>query len=343
MAGETGDESQSKADGSSSDSQDQFQNNGHTKEEGSDQDGQQQESGEQDEEQQSQTPAPVGYWDPSLKAVRHEAWLKWTITTGFLMAFILGCLSIYWGVFTHTAANLTSLHIFVADFDGQVAPYNTTGEEPIVGPAIQRLANHMVQSSAPSLGYLPRSAADFNYDPIQVRQDIYDFKAWAAIVINPNATSMLYSAIRNGNTSYDPLGACQLVYVQARDHTNWGSFIYPQLAPFMTEASTMVGEMWTQMVMENATSDQSLIRNAANVPQALSPAIGFSQYNLRPFYPYTTIPAVSVGLIYLIIVSFFSFSFYLPIHFKVLNPQRLNSMTPIDSISSTSNPKAILR
>jgi hypothetical protein len=57
------------------------------------------------------------------------------------------------------------------------------------------------------------------------------------------------------------------------------------------------------------------------VPQAINPAIGFSQYNLRPFFPYTSIPAVSIGLIYLIIVSFFSFSFYLPIHMQYLNPK----------------------
>jgi len=38
-------------------------------------------------------------------------------------------------------------------------------------------------------------------------------------------------------------------------------------------------------------------------------------------YPYQTIPAISVGLIYLIIISFFSFSFYLPIHFKYLKPE----------------------
>jgi hypothetical protein len=40
-----------------------------------------------------------------------------------------------------------------------------------------------------------------------------------------------------------------------------------------------------------------------------------------PSFPYTTIPAITVGLIYLIIVSFFSFSFYLPIHFKYLKPE----------------------
>ena len=87
----------------------------------------------------------------------------------------------------------------------------------------------------------------------------------------------------------------------------------------MTQAVSTIGEQWTKMVMQDAASNPSLVRNAAQVPQALSPAVGFSEYNLRPFYPYTTIPAVSIALIYLIIISFFSFSFYLPIHFKVCN------------------------
>lgn len=329
MAGAASDDSQFKAEGSSSESRKPSNENDMTgTEQGNHSAQHPQEKGKDDEEQQQQTPAPVGFWDPSLKHVRHEAFRKWTLTTGFLMAFILTGLSIYWGVFTHVEQNLTSLHIMVVDFDGQVAPYNISGEMPIVGPAIQRLAEQMVASSMPSLGYVSYSAVDFNYDPIQVRQDVYDFKAWAAIIINANATSMLYSAIQNGNTSYDPLGACQLVYVQARDETNWGNFIYPQIAPFMTEATTMIGEQWTRTVMQNATSDASLVQNAANVPQALSPAIGFSQYNLRPFYPYTTIPAVSVGLIYLIIVSFFSFAFYLPIHFKVSRHPLLQSTHP---------------
>ena len=88
----------------------------------------------------------------------------------------------------------------------------------------------------------------------------------------------------------------------------------------------MVGEMWTRQVLQNATTNQTLLNNIAQVPQALSPAIGFSMFNLRPFYPYVTIPAVSIGLIYLIILAFFSFSFYLPIHFKVSllhNPRTL--------------------
>lgn len=39
-------------------------------------------------------PAPVGFWHPSLKHVRREAFSKWLLTTVVLMFFIMGVLSI---------------------------------------------------------------------------------------------------------------------------------------------------------------------------------------------------------------------------------------------------------
>ncbi|KAL1311850.1 hypothetical protein AAFC00_001925 [Neodothiora populina] len=266
-------------------------------------------------------PKPVGFFDPSLKHIRRKIFSKWLLTTVVLMGFIMGILSIYWGCLFRIEDNLGSLVFYVVDMDAQVAPYNTSGITPLVGPIITGLARSMVASGKPTLGWGPLFASDFNYDPIAVRQAVYDFKAWGAIIINPNATAMLYEAVQTGNTSYDPLGACQLVYQDARDDTNWFDFINPIVRSFQTEATSMVGKQWSSMMLENARSNTTLLANMAAVPQAISPAIGFSEYNLRPFYPYQSIPAVSIGLIYLIILSFFSFAFYLPIWFGFLKPE----------------------
>jgi hypothetical protein len=233
------------------------------------------------------------------------------------MAFILAVLSIYWGVFFQVEQRLHHLLVYVVDFDGQ-SPYNTNS--PLVGPTIARMTQQMLDSGEPTLGFSLRSPSEFNNDPLQVRQAIYNFDAWAAIIINPNATSLLYSAIATGNTSYDPLGACQLIYQDSRDDTNWYDFMLPILSTYMTQAQSMVGMQWAQTALQNA-SNPATLSNIQAVPQAINPAIGFSQFNLRPFYPYTGIPAVSIGLIYLIIISFFSFSFYLPIHMQYLNPK----------------------
>lgn len=133
------------------------------------------------------------------------------------MTLILSILSIYWGSVSHIAKNISALSVYVVDFDAQ-PPYNT--HTPIVGPTIASLVQNMNLTEG-HLGYINAPPSMFNNDPIEVRQAVYDFKAWAAVIINPNATSMLYSAINNGNSSYEPLGACQLVYMDSRDDSNW--------------------------------------------------------------------------------------------------------------------------
>ena len=213
---------------------------------------------------------------------------------------------------------MPSLAVYVVDFDGQVAPYND-GEAPLIGPLAVQAAASAVQTGSPHLGFVSQPPSMFNDDPIQVRQAIYDHQAWAAIIIMPNATALLRAAIAQGNASYDPLGAAQTIYVEARDETTIDSYIVPQLEALPTEIVSRVGQMWTPIALRNA-SDPTALSKINKAPQALNPAVAFSTFNLRPFTPPVATPAITVGLIYLIIISFFSFAFYLPIHLKFVQP-----------------------
>ena len=239
-------------------------------------------------------------------------------TALILSTFILAVLSLYWAVLYHVEQNLSSLIVFVVDFDGRVAPY--TDITPVVGPMIVQTAQSLLAPSG-TVGWQSQPPSVFNYDPIAVRQAIYAEKAWAAIIINPNATALLQEAVNNGNASYDPMGAAQVVYVEARDETTLDNYVVPQLQQFQTQVTSSFGQMWAGQVLSRASTDASVLANIQAAPQALSPAIGFSTFNLRPFFPETATPAITIGLIYLIIISFFSFSFYLPIHMKFIQPE----------------------
>ncbi len=151
----------------------------------------------------------VGFWDPRLKHVRRDAVLKWCLTTLILMTSILGILSLFWALFSHLPENISSLGIYIVDFDGR-PPYDNNGIAPFVGPMFMELTRQLLQSPQPALGYEFPHPAQFNDDPMQVRQAVFDFKAWAAIIINANATALLSNAIQTGNSSYDPNGACQV-------------------------------------------------------------------------------------------------------------------------------------
>ncbi|KAL9029162.1 MAG: hypothetical protein Q9196_002556, partial [Gyalolechia fulgens] len=230
-----------------------------------------------------------------------------------LSVFILAVLSMYWAVLFHVEKNTSSLNVLVVDFDGRVPPF--TGGTPLVGPMVTQMTEMMLSAPEPHLGYETIDPSVFANDPLLVRQAIFDWEAYAAVIVMPNATAMLRQAVDQANATYDPLGACQVVYVGARDQEAYYSYILPQLNALETQITSRFGQMWTSVVLQNATIPRE---NLQRVPQALSPAIGFSQFNLRPFRPAVVTPAVTIGLIYLIILSFFSFSFYLPIHMKFL-------------------------
>ena len=212
----------------------------------------------------------------------------------------------------HVEQNLNSLIVYVVDFDGQVAPY--TGGTPLLGPLVTKMTEEMVmENKEPHLGYVTVPPSAFNNDPVQVREAVFAQQAYASVVVNPNATALLRQAVELGNMSYDPLGACQITYVEARDQDTYYDYVLPELNTLQTEIISMFGGQWVSEVLANSSIPRTTLQK---VPQALSPAIGFSTYSLRPFDRPVATPAVTIGLIYLIIIAFFSFTFFLPIHMK---------------------------
>lgn len=222
---------------------------------------------------------------------------------------ILSILSLYWGVLFKTDDNLRAIVVHVVDFDGQVAPYNNV--QPLVGPAVTKVTQQLFDSPEPSLGYITLPPSQFNNDPLQVREAVYRWDSWAAIVVNPNATSLLQQAVETGNASYDPTGSVQVIIQTARDSTTVSSDILPYLEQFTSQFTAAFGPMWAQMVMANNTLTRE---NLGRASAAVSPGVTPLMYDLRPFKPPAATPTVSIGLIYLIIMAFFSFSFFLPIH-----------------------------
>ena len=233
-----------------------------------------------------------------------------------LFVFVLLVLSLFNGAFYHIPKNFASLIVYVVDFDGQVPPYQ--GVTPMVGPTIVQATEQIVQNQDIHLGYVTMAPSHFNNDPIAVRKAVYDFKAHAAIIINANATALLRQAVDQGNATYDPNGAAQIIYVSARDQNTIPTYVVPQLTAFEKEVTSTFGSLWAQSLLQNTSISKA---NLALAPQAVSPAIGFTTYDLRPFGPANVTPAVSIGLIYLIIIAFFSFTFFLPIHLKYLSPR----------------------
>jgi hypothetical protein len=263
----------------------------------------------------AQVQEPVGFWHYKMAGVRLHVLKLWCRTNFILAVAIMGFLCLFWGALFRQDKNVHNLGILVVDFDGQ-APYTET--TPFVGPFVTRAVHNIIEAGG-APGYTFRSPHEFNNDLLKVRESVYDFKAWAAIVINPNATALLDAAVRKGNASYDPLGACQIIYNSARDQTTSASYVVPSLTVLQKRVVSDFGRAWIAHLLAGNMTVTDM--NLEVAPQAISPGIEFSVYDLRPFGPPIATPAVSIGLIYLIIISFFSFTFFLPIHLKYLSPK----------------------
>ncbi|KAK1985842.1 MNNG and nitrosoguanidine resistance protein [Colletotrichum cereale] len=258
----------------------------------------------------------VGFWHPSMRKVRAHVIRLWLRTIAILFIFILAILSLYWAVLYRADANLRSLIVHVVDFDGQVAPYESV--QPIVGPTVVQIVQQSLDKPGPSLGWAVLPASNFNNDPMAVRMAVYDWHSWAAVIIHANATAALQEAVATGDANYDPAGSLQIIIQTARDQTTYQSNIQPYITQFTEQFSQQFGKRWGQSVMSNSSLSRD---NLARASTAVNPGIAPLMIDLRPFQPATATPAVSIGLIYLIIMAFFSFSFFLPIHSKYIQPQ----------------------
>lgn len=262
-------------------------------------------------------PSPVGFWHTSLSKTRKSVLRKYSITLVVLCVAICGILPIYWGVLFNVKKMLPKATVAVVSFEG-IAPYENY--QPIVGPFVRAACEAEMTVRKDHLGYTFQSPSQYDNDPMNVRLAVFNHDIWAAIIINSNATALLKTAVETGNASYDPRGAISIVYNQARDVESYNFYIVPSLDDLALEITTTFATSWARRVFTNSSLDPAVY---ARAPQAVSPGIGFTILDLRPFDPPVAIPTISIGLIYLIIIAFFSFTFFTPTHmrFVVPNPQ----------------------
>ncbi|KAI1311768.1 MNNG and nitrosoguanidine resistance protein [Xylaria venustula] len=258
----------------------------------------------------------VGFWHPRMRKVKKHVFVIWLRTILVLVGFIFTALAMYWMVFSKAHDSLRNLTVHVVDFDGQVAPYNNV--EAVVGPVMTNLTRAMYSSSHPSLGYYVVPPAEYHFNPIAVRKAVYNWDAWAAIVISPNATSMLLEAVTNGDDSYDPTDAVQYIIQTARQESTTNDYIVPQLQLLTSQFMARFGAAWSKRLLTNSSFSP---KTMAESPVAVNPGVVPLTIDLRPFEPSTAAPAVTTGLIYLIVVTFFSSSILLPIHNKYIDPR----------------------
>lgn len=214
----------------------------------------------------------VGFFHWKMAGVRLHVLKLWCRTNLILAAAILALLSMFWGALLNQETRIGNLEVLVVDFDG----YGNDAVEPFVGPFVTQHIQNVVFGDW-SLGFTYRRREEFNNDFEKVIESVYDFKAWAAIIIFEDATARLEAAIRGEYEIYKPESACAIVINTARDPATTSSYVAPALDKIQKSVVSNFGRAWIPRLLAN-DSESTLYSVAA--PQAISPGIECDEIDL---------------------------------------------------------------
>lgn len=210
--------------------------------------------------------------------------------------------SIYWASFYKRLSYLDRVHLWIVNND----------EGDIVGPSF---INYAQAFSGSRNSVNVKTVDSRSYD--EIVHDIQNERTWGIFYIPPNATEVLTSALQNPSTtgtSYNGTGQVTFMYSQARDMLAMGYIV----SWVMQLSANYTGEFALQ-TLALAAENYTLSDIVNDSPQLVTRPSEIALANLFPFDNPTATATTQVGLILIVITSFFQFNFFAPIH-QLISP-----------------------
>lgn len=241
--------------------------------------------------------------------------LVWTfLTVYFIMAFfVLTIFSIYWGSMYGREGRVRNLKFLVVVEDDIVV----NGTEPVVGNFFQTLLTDNKQTRP--LGdwkvYNSSTLSELKSDKGRTTEEeiiyqIHHQNYWSSIWIKPNSSYDFVRAIEASDPSLFNTSIAS-IYETGRDFTNMGSYVTPQILK--------IQGMWLAqqpLILAQLFGNSSFNVNRETF-QIISTPWSFEMRDLIPFNDPVLVAPSQVGLIYIIIMTFFQVGFFADTHKKV--------------------------
>ncbi|KAL7338898.1 hypothetical protein BJY59DRAFT_727317 [Rhodotorula toruloides] len=287
--------------------------------------------------QKAHGPRQVQLWDASLKGARwtfvKSAALGIALTTFFMWA----CLPIYWGSYFRQPENLYRLTVGLIDLDSPGA--QAAGRTPVAGPALLAAPAQLAGTNHLGFRTLDNTRFDVSSATGGAPRGV-DVHVWAAdavqnedyfgvIIANANATVAAisaYEALSSGaQATYEGMGAYTMYYSEGRNFETVDQWVAPGMNRFLNQyvlgsaASSLFAQLAPRLASLSATQYGAVNQTALSA--VIAQPFGFSTYNLRPVDEFAGIPATTVGMLYLLIftyfVSLFAFNARSPLESKL--------------------------
>ncbi|VEU22728.1 DEKNAAC103780 [Brettanomyces naardenensis] len=242
-----------------------------------------------------------GFWARSNQNLRLDLLRQWIIIILILATYIFAVFSIYWGSMYRRDSRLVNLKVLVVVENDRAGEITSTILKTIDSPSVKPLAGWTVR----------------NYtSEQQVINLVHTEKYWGSIyVTGSNVSEELIADFQNGS-SLNTSTLIRSYYESARDPVGISSYTKPALL----QAGEVFRTIWqTQVypkILANLSSDQLIaLKNSSLL--ATIPEIQYTDGN-PVTSPILTAP-LQVGLLYLVIISFFQIMWFMKINGTVAN------------------------
>ncbi|KAF9558183.1 hypothetical protein CPC08DRAFT_22756 [Agrocybe pediades] len=223
---------------------------------------------------------------------------------------IFAIFSIYWGSLWRIPAH--SMRGWIIDFDGGDVGLTVVRNLTLAPP-------HIIKWEVIPPRFFPLGEPE-------VIEAIKDNRAWVIITINTAASSNLQDAMVFPDPSYNGSRAITVYGVEARNENAYRTLIRPNVQMFLDAIKL---DYATRLVSQlSSGTDTDVLSLMSISPQTLVNPISYTLLNVIPFNQPVASAVVFVGLIYLLILSFF----IVMIGFKARQVSGLNRMLRLKSI-----------
>ncbi|RDB27751.1 Nitrosoguanidine resistance protein SNG1 [Hypsizygus marmoreus] len=204
----------------------------------------------------------------------------------FIVIAIFTVFSIYWGALWKSPVR--NIQGWVIDFDGGV-----------VGQSVVQSLTTSSRFSKVTWTAVP--ASQFQGGLAQVANDVVEQKSWVAVAIHEGTSSRLQASYINPNATYNGTDAMTVYASEARNENAYRSLIRPSVQTSLAAISQSYATQAVGQII-NSPNLQALLRTS---PQTVVAPISYTIDNLRPFDQPVASAVTFVGLIYVLILSFF--------------------------------------
>lgn len=257
------------------------------------------------------------FFNEKLGKQRKGIVIKYVLIYLLMSSLILGVFSIYWGSFYQRNSRLKNLNMLVVIEDD----HTVDGIEPVIGNTIREILN---TDAAKAYGkwYIfnqseiqEQAGKNKNDVDAEIQKLIHHEQYWSSIYVKPEASYNLYKAISEGNASYNVTNNTVLSYYETgRDFLSMNQYVTPSIK--------IIEQMWLKkqanvtlsLTKKLPSSERSDVLSDSNSLELLSTPISFTYIDKIPYTdPVLTAPS-QVGLIYMIILTFFQVNFFMDVH-----------------------------